>query len=102
MASIHIIHSTEVSYGPGEWSLCYQFVAYPLDTETIQTATDVAYGYRFINKDDHGRLKPQMGQARIPNHGYVLTLLTAATKEGWGQHNGQVERGRVPGSPLAY
>jgi hypothetical protein len=102
MAQIHVIHSTDLSYGPGEMSLSYQFVAYPLDRETVHTASDIAYGYRFINKDPGGGMKPQMGQARIPNTAIIQTLIAEAVKQGWGSFNGQVERGRIPGSPLAY
>jgi hypothetical protein len=41
------------------------------------------YGYRFIWRDDQGRLQPDRGQAIIPTAALMFELIQKATAEGW-------------------
>ena len=64
------------------WVLCFQWCTYHyIDGSEEQ-------GYRFIYKDDDGKLKPQRGQARIPSLKIAQRLIKKAIDEGWGRHRG--------------
>jgi hypothetical protein len=64
------------------WVLCFQWCTYHyIDGSEEQ-------GYRFIYKDDNGKLRPQRGQARIPSISIAQRLIKKAIDEDWGRHRG--------------
>ncbi len=74
--NIPIIH--EVTHGnPDEWALCFQWVRYNFDDQPPRP------GYRFIWRDEQGRLQPERGQARIPSAAELFLLIQLATEAGW-------------------
>lgn len=76
MANFEI--SKEVSnYDESEkWRLFFQHGTFCYDDGKTEK------GFRFIWKED-GKLKPQRGQARIPNLKDLFELLALASEEGW-------------------
>ena len=85
---IEVVHEVKESMGEGDWSLCLQFVIYPHKTKTET-------GYRFIWRDQDGRLKPQMGQARILSLALAMRLMAQAMEAGWGNKLGQTTLPKV-------
>ncbi len=66
------------------WVLCFQWCTYKYEDESEE------HGYRFIYRDNNNKLRPQRGQARIPNLKMAQRLIDKAIKEGWGTHEGEL------------
>ncbi len=77
MANIQIHDEVTVPYKPWNSALCFQRVTYHYDDGN---ASD---GYRFIYRTAAGNLKPQRGQAMIPNAKLLFKLTDAAKAAGW-------------------
>lgn len=68
---VNVLHSVEEK--KGNCSIAFQFCEYP----------DKEYGYRFIWKNQEGKLMAHRGQARIPDLETIYQLKTKAAKAGW-------------------
>ena len=82
-ASIEVINEVSQNTGAG-WTLCFQWCRYNFD----DPEADAEHGYRFIWRDPENRLRPQMGQARIPSIRIARELMQQARRNGWGEHDG--------------
>jgi hypothetical protein len=71
------VHNETRDRRAGEWQLCFQQCTYYQDDGRIFK------GYRFIWRDPEERMKPQRGQARIPNAKILRRLIAKAEDEGW-------------------
>lgn len=80
VARVHVLKET-TNDPAGDWQLWYQWCRYELDD-------GVLYGYRFIWRRPDGTLQAARGGARIPNSGAATALMEQATKEGWGDRDG--------------
>lgn len=74
--SVSVIHNVQIDY-PNAWSLCFQYGEYFYDD-----GSPPERGYRFMWKYE-GRLRPQMGQARIPSREALERLIGMAQSAGW-------------------
>jgi len=59
------------------FSLCFQKCVYKYPNNLDQPA------YRFIYRDPQGRMRPQRGQAAIPNFRVLKSLLKKAEVKSW-------------------
>ena len=75
MAWIEIKDSVEKE--KGSWKICLQDCIYNYDDETSEE------GYRFIYKDESGKLRASRGQARIDSIADIQELMALAIKKGW-------------------
>ena len=76
MADVEIIH--EVRENNRGWNLCFQWCRYNYDD-----GSPAQMGYRFIWRDPENNLRPQRGQARIPNAARMFNLIHLAVRDGW-------------------
>ena len=72
---VEVIH--EVVMEDGDWELCFQWGCWHFDDE------EPRHGFRFIWKDQDGRMKPYRGQTRIAQVEDILELLHRAGRAGW-------------------
>jgi hypothetical protein len=77
MAYVKVLEEVKTGYPEGEWNLCFQKCIYNYGNG------DSEEGYRFIWRDQNGNLRPQRGQARIPNKNTLMDLLMHAEEDGW-------------------
>ena len=75
MAHVEPHNSVELQMEDG-WDLLFQYCTYHYNDGESET------GYRFIWQKD-GKLRPQRGQARIPDAATLQKLLELAKKDGW-------------------
>lgn len=76
-AWIEILEEVTTEYGPRKWNLCFQKCIYHYENGEDEK------GYRFIWRDENGNLRPQRGQARIPDKDTLKDLINEAKKAGW-------------------
>lgn len=76
MTRVEIIEGVSKRYDSG-WELCFQSCKYHHQNGESES------GLRFIWKDPNGNLKPQRGQARIPDSTDLLYLIFLASQKGW-------------------
>ena len=81
MARVQKINEVIKDWEDG-WGLCLQWVRYIYDDGKMER------GYRFIWRDDQGKLRPQRGQACIPSLDIAKELIDKARREGWGDYEG--------------
>lgn len=77
MSTVEVIHEVSEHFDSG-WRLLFQWVKYVYDD-----GSQPEWGYRFIWQDPEGKLRPQRGQARIPDAAVLLRLLAAASAAHW-------------------
>lgn len=77
MAYVERLKEVNTGYPEGEWNLCFQKCIYNYENG------DPEEGYRFIWRDENGNLRPQRGQARIPDKNTLMDLLMKAEEDGW-------------------
>lgn len=77
MAKIEVLEEVPTKAETGEWTLCFQWGVWHYDDSSSQD------GYRFIWRDKENKLRPQRGQARIPDAARMLDLMGQAADEGW-------------------
>lgn len=66
----------------GIWNLAFQWCRY------VDDGTGSFYfGYRFIWRDENGKLRPTRGQARLHSLVLIRDLLQKAESAGWGGHD---------------
>ena len=74
----HVMIHHEVSVGrTGKWKLCFQYCTYMYGSGASQR------GYRFMYRKPNGHLQGARGQARIPDTGVMLRLMSKAAAAGW-------------------
>jgi len=76
MSNVQVIHSVGEQFGDCE--LLFQWCEYHYDD-----GSPAERGYRFIWRGPDGNLRPQRGQARIPDAAVLLRLLSRASADGW-------------------
>ncbi len=76
-ANVEVLNEVPENETIGEWTLFFQKCIYHYDDGSED------HGYRFIWKDPDGKLRPQRGQARIPDKKALDELITQAIKAGW-------------------
>ena len=59
------------------WDLCFQKVEY------VESDTKKTPGFRFIYRDQNGKLLPQRGQARIPDLATAKAMIFVAESRSW-------------------
>lgn len=72
-----VIHEVARDGGSG-WRLCYQFCRYNFPDGESRT------GFRFMWKDDTGKLKTYRGGARIYSSAMAMGMIVEAIEQGWG------------------
>lgn len=82
MARVNVLR--EVRTGDaGDWQLCFQWCRYRFDDQPLQ------YGYRFVwRRAEDGSIQAARGQARISSLKQAKELMDQATREGWGDLDG--------------
>ena len=81
MARVHVIQEVDIEVG--DWRLCFQWGRWDFDDGNS------GHGFRFIWRDQAGRLQPYRGQTRIYQVEYIQTLLRMAEEEGWLQNRAE-------------
>ena len=81
MARIQVINEVSKE-GDGGWFLCLHWCTYIYDDGRMER------GYRFIWRDEEGKLRAQRGQACIWSLNFAQELIYKAKKEGWGDYEG--------------
>ena len=74
---VEIIHEVPAPLPQGEWVLCFHWCRYWYADGTTEE------GYRFMWRDEKGRLKPTRGRARIPSADELEDLIAQAKQAGW-------------------
>lgn len=83
-ARVKILHEVPKSRNEEDFTLCFQHVRYEYANDTEQE------GYRFIWRRPNGNLQGARGQARIPSIAKLLSLVSLAMEDGWGNINGDL------------
>ncbi|MDI6762840.1 MAG: hypothetical protein QME83_07395 [Thermodesulfobacteriota bacterium] len=78
MAHVDVLKQVKTNHPEGEWNLCFQKCIYNYDGNG-----ESEEGYRFIWRDQNGNLRPQRGQARIPDKNTLMSLIKLAEEDGW-------------------
>lgn len=78
---VQVINEARTNGGAG-WELCLQWCRYNYPDGASRE------GYRFIWRDNNGKLQPYRGQARIPSLQMVQQLLSRAAQNGWDKNQG--------------
>jgi len=94
MARVQVLEETTTTNDADsdDWTLWFQWCRYLYDDGEIQ------HGYRFIwrrPKGEGGSLQAARGQARIPSVRVLEELVEKAKNEGWGNHDGDNDRGDI-------
>ncbi len=79
---IEVLKEVRSSDNSDCWVLCFQYCKYHYNDGNNDEC-----GYRFIWRKPDGSLHPARGQARIPNMADLMSLVSKAMAEGWGNIN---------------
>lgn len=75
--TVKVIHEVSKVYSSGV-RLCYQFCKYIHDNGQVED------GYRWMYRNQQGKLLAHRGQARLLNMQVQLELIGKSIAEGWG------------------
>ena len=84
--NVKVFSEVKVPQGLPGWHLCLQWCGWEFRPQRQRD-----YGYRFIYRDNTGRIRPQRGQASICDLAIMTQLMNMATAAGWGNLSGYSE-----------